>query len=97
MFRGKYEICNPNKSVGASALYKDLRYETFSKCENPCTKMNVASHFKFKSSKVPYKERKALTLIRFPAKVELSVETVQKSFFSAGKMNLINLQAQVQT
>ena len=86
IFRGKFEICNPNKSVGASSLYKDLRYETFTECENPCTKMNVASHFKLKSSTVQYHGRKYLN-IRFPAKVELSVETVQKSLFSAGKIN----------
>lgn len=49
IFRGKYEICNPNKSVSASDLYQDLKYEKFPECLNPCTEMKVATHFKYKS------------------------------------------------
>ena len=32
----------------ATALYSDLKYETFSECEKTCTKMKVATHYKFK-------------------------------------------------
>ena len=87
IFRGKYEICNPNKSVSAAALYQDLRYETFSECLNPCTKMKVATHYKFK---LESQEEPKVEII-FPTEVELSVETVTKSMFSTSKIiNFIN-------
>ena len=80
--RGKYEICNPNKSASAAALYMDLRYETYSECKNPCTKMKVATKYKFKLQNKKDKQVK----IRFPTEIELSVETVTKSLFSTSKI-----------
>ena len=87
LFRGKYEICNPNKSANAAALYWDLRYETFSECENPCTKMKVNTQFKFKYQ---YENTQTVQII-FPTEVELSVETVTKSLFSTSKINKIQI------
>ena len=82
--RGKYEICNPNKSASAAALYMDLRYETYSECKNPCTKMKVAIATKYKF-KLQNKKDKQVK-IRFPTEIELSVETVTKSLFSTSKL-----------
>ena len=80
--RGKYEICNPNKSASAAALYMDLRYETYSECKNPCTKMKVSTKYKFKLKN----KGEQLLKIRFPTEVELSVETITKSLFSTSKI-----------
>ena len=85
--RGKYEICNPNKSDSAVALYMDLRYETFSECKNPCTKMKVSAKYNFKLKD----QEKQLVTIRFPTEVKLSVETVTKSLFSTSKINKIHI------
>ena len=90
MSRGKYEICNPNKSVNAAALYMDLRYEPFSECEHPCTNMKVATKFKFK---LQNQEEQKVKII-FPTEVEFSVETVTKSMFSTSKM--INNQSNIE-
>ena len=79
IFRGKYEICNPNKSVSASDLYQDLKYKKFPECLNPCTEMKVATHFKYKSE---LNQKKQWVRIIFPTDVEFSEETVTKSLFS---------------
>ena len=83
IFRGKYEICNPNKSVSASDLYQDLKYEKFPECLNPCTEMKVATHFKYKSE---LNQKKQWVRIIFPTDVEFSEETVTKSLFSTSKI-----------
>ena len=87
VFRGKYGICNPNKSASAAAMYRDIRYETFSECENPCTKMKVNTQSKFKyiyQQKLQNQEKPTVQII-FPTEVELSVDTVTKSLFSTCK------------
>ena len=82
MSSGKYEICNPNKSVSALALYMDLIYDSFAECDNPCTTMKVTTIFKFKSQK-PGKQN---VEIIFPTEVEFSVDAVTKSLFSTSKI-----------
>ena len=81
-------------SVSAAALYMDLRYESFSECENPCIKMKVATQFKFKLQNQGEQKVKII----FPTEVEFSVETVTKSIFSQSNimyLKIQNLQAQV--
>ena len=80
--RGKYEICNPNKSALAAALYSELKYETFSECEKACTKMKVATHYKFK---LHNQNEEQNAQINFPTDIKLSVETVTKSLISTSK------------
>ena len=81
--RGQYEICKPDKSVEAAALYEDLRYETFRECVKPCTEMKVSTHYKFKFQN----QEKQSVIIIFPTEAELSVETVRKSLFSTSITN----------
>ena len=81
--RGKYEICNPNKSASAAALYYVAKYERFPECGNPCTTMKVSTQFKYKSQ--TDQEDKWVKII-FPRDVEFSVETVTKSMFSTSKI-----------
>ena len=83
--RGQYEICKPDKSVKAAALYEDLRYETFPECVKPCTEMKVSTHYKFKFQN----QEKQSVIIIFPTEAELSVETVRKSLFSTSITNIV--------
>ena len=101
-YRGKYDICGPEKSVAVAALYEDLRYETFNECLNPCIQMKVhylalsdliLSWTQMKVSthykyKVQNQDKQSVMII-FPTEVESSVETVTKSLFSTGKLSLI--------
>ena len=66
-------------------MYWDLRYENFSQCENPCTKMKVNTQFKFKYQQKLQSQEKPTVQIIFPTEVELSVDTVTKSLFSTCK------------
>ena len=84
MSRGKYEICNPNKSASAAAMYYVVKFQKFPECINPCTEMKVATHFKYKSQS-DHQGDKWVKII-FPTDVEFSVETVTKSLFSTSKI-----------
>lgn len=81
-FRGKYDICGPDKSFQAADLYAELRYETFSECVNPCKEMKVSTSYQFK---VKDPQDTQSVVILFPTNVEVTHETVTKSLFSAGR------------
>ena len=70
----------------AAALYSDLKYETFSECENPCTKMKVATHYKFK---LHNQNEEQTAQINFPTEIKLSVETVTQSLLSTSKLTIL--------
>ena len=83
LFQYKYDICANNISKEAAEFYYKIRYISHEECHQACSSMTVISNLKYKIN-TPNKED-GIIILFFTKEVEITEETLMKSFLSFGK------------